>query len=116
MKSLLHKLWIYLKLGWRWYASQYRGKWYQRIITPIASFFVFFYLYLGAVDVNFLGLFGVSPTMEVIQNPVTNDASFVYSADSVLIGKFFNENRSPRPRMNAFISITALTIKDFLRR
>ena len=95
MKSLLHKLWIYLKLGWRWYASQYRGKWYQRVITPIASFFVFFYLYLGAVDVNFLGLFGVSPTMEVIQNPVTNGASFVYSADSVLIGKFFNENRSP---------------------
>ena len=33
--------------------------------------------------------------MEVIQNPVTNDASFLYSADSVLIGKFFNENRSP---------------------
>ena len=44
MKSLLHKFWIYLKLGWRWYASQYRGKWYQRVITPIASFFVFFYL------------------------------------------------------------------------
>lgn len=95
MKSLLLKLWIYLKLGWRWYVSQYRGKWYQRIVTPIASFFVFFYLYLGAVDMNFLGLFGVSPTMDVIQNPVTNDASFVYSADSVLIGKFFNENRSP---------------------
>ncbi len=95
MKSWLRRVWICLKLAWRWYASQYRGKWYQRLVTPIASFFVFFYLYLGAVDVNFLGLFGVSPTMEVIQNPVTNDASFVYSADSVLIGKFFNENRSP---------------------
>ena len=81
MKSLLHKLWIYLKLGWRWYASQYRGKWYQRVITPIASFFVFFYLYLGAVDVNFLGLFGVSPTMEVIQNPVTNDC-LLYTSPS----------------------------------
>ena len=84
-----------MKVAWRWYKNQYRGRWYQRIITPIASFFVLFYLYLGAVDVNFLGLFGVSPTMDVIQNPVTNDASFVYSADSVLIGKYFNENRSP---------------------
>ena len=95
MKSLLHKLWVYIKLVWRWYANQYRGKWYQRVVTPIATFFVLFYLYLGAVDTNFLGLFGISPTMDVIQNPVTNDASFVYSADSVLIGKYFNENRSP---------------------
>ena len=95
MKSLLHKSQVYLKLVWRWYVNQYRGKWYQKTVTPIASFFVLVFLYLGAVDVNFLGLFGVSPTMDVIQNPVTNDASFVYSADSVLIGKYFNENRSP---------------------
>lgn len=74
---------------------QYRGKWYQRVFTPIASFFVFFFLYLGAVDCNFLGLFGVSPTMDVIQNPITNEASYIYSADSVVVGKFFNENRSP---------------------
>ena len=95
MKSKLNRALSYMKVAWRWYKNQYRGRWYQRIITPIASFFVLFYLYLGAVDVNFLGLFGVSPTMDVIQNPVTNDASFVYSADSVLIGKYFNENRSP---------------------
>lgn len=95
MKSKLNRVLSHTKVGWRWYKNQYRGRWYQRIITPIASFFVLFYLYLGAVDMNFLGLFGVSPTMEVIQNPVTNDASFVYSADSVLIGKYFNENRSP---------------------
>ena len=95
MKSWLSKVRTYVRLAWRWYANQYRGKWYQRIVTPIASFFVLFYLYLGAVDVNFLGLFGVSPSMEVIQNPVTNEASYIYSADSVLVGKFFNENRSP---------------------
>ena len=95
MKSLLRRVWVYIKLIWRWYANQYRGKWYQRVCTPIATFFVLVYLYLGAVDVNLFGLFGVSPTMDVIQNPVTNDASFVYSADSVLIGKYFNENRSP---------------------
>ncbi len=80
---------------WLWYASQYKGKWYQRIVTPIATLFVSFFLYLGAVDCNFLGLFGVSPSMEVIQNPINNEASLIYSSDSVLMGKFFNENRSP---------------------
>lgn len=95
MKSILRKVLLTIKSALEWYTNQYRGTWYQRLVTPIASLFVLFYLYLGAVDVNLFGLFGVSPTMEVIQNPVTNDASFVYSADSVLIGKFFNENRSP---------------------
>ena len=90
-------LFITIKRMWRWYASQYRGKWYQRVVTPIATFFVLFFLYLGAVDVNLLWLFGKSPTMEAIQNPITNEASYVFAADndSVPIGKFFNENRSP---------------------
>lgn len=95
MKSLWHKVCSYLRMAWRWYASQYRGRWYQKIATSIVSFLILFFLYLGAVDVNFLGLFGVSPTMSVIQNPITNEASYIYSADSVLVGKFFNENRSP---------------------
>lgn len=81
--------------GWKWYASQFKGKWYQRIVATVCTFFVSFFLYLGAVDVNFLWLFGVSPSMEVIQNPINNAASYVYTSDSVLIGKFFNENRSP---------------------
>lgn len=95
MKSLWHKVCSYLRMAWRWYASQYRGRWYQKIATSIVSLLILFFLYLGAVDVNFLGLFGVSPTMSVIQNPITNEASYIYSADSVLVGKFFNENRSP---------------------
>lgn len=95
MKAFFSKAISGLKSLWQWYASQYKGKWYQRIVTPIASLFVFFFLYLGAVDTNFLGLFGVSPSTEIIQNPITNEASYIYSADSVMLGKFFNENRSP---------------------
>lgn len=78
-----------------WYKAQYHGRWYQRVVAPIATFFVTVFLYLGAVDCNFLWLFGKSPTMEVIDNPITDEASLIYSADSVLIGKYFNENRSP---------------------
>ena len=95
MKKYYEKLILGLKTAWHWYASQYRGKWYQRIATPICTIIVLFFLYLGAVDVNFLWLFGVSPTEDVIQNPISNEASYIYTEDSVMIGKFFNENRSP---------------------
>lgn len=95
MKKYFQKANAYLKTAWKWYASQYKGKWYQRIVAPISTFFVLFFLYLGAVDVNFLWLFGVSPSMDVIQNPISNEASYIYTEDSVMIGKFFNENRSP---------------------
>lgn len=84
-----------LSRAWFWYKAQYRGRWYQRIVTPIATFIVLFFLYLRAVDIDFLGLFGKSPDMEIIENPINDEASLIYSADSVLIGKFFNENRSP---------------------
>ena len=95
MKEYVLKIWEWFKYCWHWYVAQFKGAWYQRIVTPIASLVVFFFLYLGAVDINFLGLFGLSPTMDCIENPVNSEASMIYSSDSVLIGKFFSENRSP---------------------
>ena len=47
------------------------------------------------VDINFLWLFGRSPGMSSIMNPKTVQASELYSADGVLIGKYFSENRTP---------------------
>ena len=47
------------------------------------------------VDINFLWLFGRSPGMSSIMHPKTVQASELYSADGVLIGKYFSENRSP---------------------
>lgn len=47
------------------------------------------------VDINFLWLFGKSPGFYTIMNPETHEASEIYSADGVLIGKYFNENRTP---------------------
>ena len=44
---------------------------------------------------NFLWLFGKSPGFREIKTPPTYDASLIYSADSVLIGKYFKENRIP---------------------
>lgn len=97
MKKYFRSTLRFVRQAVAWYASQYRGKWYQRLVAPIATLFMLFFLYLGAVESNFLWLFGKSPTMDVIQNPITNEASYLFAADndSVPIGKFFNENRSP---------------------
>ena len=84
------------KAFFSWYRNLYRGKaWYTKTIIGIASLIVSFILYLGMVDINFLWLFGKSPGFFTIMNPETNEASEIYSADGVLIGKFFNENRTP---------------------
>lgn len=85
-----------LRKSWRMYASLYRGRpWFVKLLSIVATLIVAFMLYLGAVDINFLGLFGKSPSMDMIKNPVTNQATEIYSADSVMIGKFFSENRTP---------------------
>lgn len=82
--------------AWRWYKSLYKGRpWYIKTLSALMSFIVAFILYLVAVDINFLWLFGKSPDMATIKNPITNQATEIYSADSVMIGKFFSENRTP---------------------
>lgn len=79
-----------------WYKHQFKGKpWWRKLITGLLSFIIFFFLFLLAIDNNFLWLFGKSPSMAAISNPIVNEASFLYSADNKLLGKYFNENRSP---------------------
>jgi len=56
---------------------------------------VLFLLYLLAVDMNLLWLFGKSPSMENVMHPDTYYASYLYSADGEEIGKYFDENRTP---------------------
>ena len=80
----------------KWYRNLYKNKaWYIKAAVGLASCIIAFIIYLGMVDLNFLWLFGKSPGFSQIKNPSTNQASEIYSADGVLIGKFFNENRTP---------------------
>lgn len=69
--------------------------WYRKVINLFLSGIVVFLLFLFLVDINFLWLFGKSPSMSAIGNPNQNAASEIISADGVLIGKYFNENRKP---------------------
>jgi len=54
-----------------------------------------FILFVWAVSVNFLGLFGELPDFKALENPKSEVASELYSADGVLLGNYFRENRSP---------------------
>ena len=84
------------KSFWQWYKSCYKGRpWYIKTVTVIASLIVAFILYLGAVDINLFWLFGKSPGWVDIAEHKTSQASELYSADGVLLGKYFNENRTP---------------------
>ncbi|MEZ4905234.1 MAG: transglycosylase domain-containing protein [Spirosomataceae bacterium] len=51
--------------------------------------------YIFCVETNFLWLCGSMPSVEDLQNPKVAQASEIYSADGVLIGKFYTENRTP---------------------
>ena len=97
IKRFAGVFWSKAKRFWPWYKSLYRGKpWYKKALIGVVSLIVAFFLYLGAVDINFLWLFGKSPGyFSGILDPQTSEASEIYSADGKLIGKFFNENRTP---------------------
>lgn len=96
IKSFFSRLWVKLRGVWPWYKSLYQGRpWYVKTGMALLSGLIALIIYLGAVDLNFLWLFGKSPGFAQIKNPNTSSASEIYSADGKLIGKYFNENRTP---------------------
>ena len=96
IKQCLATLWQKIRAFWPWYKNLYKGRaWYTKSLIGFVSCIAAFFIYLGMVDTNFLWLFGKSPGFSRIMNPETHQASEIYSADGKLIGKFFNENRTP---------------------
>ena len=86
--------------NWRrfksWYKGLYRGRpWWAKTLAAIGTFIVLFLLYLVAVDINLLWLFGKSPSTYSIMHPRNPEASYLYSADGKTIGKYYDENRTP---------------------
>lgn len=65
---------------------------------PLRYIFIFIYfiiIFFCALEINFLGLFGYSPTVKDIKFPNLRIASEVYTADGKLIGRYYKENRTP---------------------
>lgn len=81
---------------WNWYKGCFIGKpWYIKTVNGFLSLIVMAFLYFGAVDINLFWLFGKSPGWAEISEHKISQASELWSADSVLLGKYFNENRTP---------------------
>ncbi|MEY3678911.1 MAG: hypothetical protein RI924_1052 [Bacteroidota bacterium] len=55
----------------------------------------FLVLFFCAMELNFLWMFGSSPTIKDIKTPSLQLVSELYTADGKLIGRYFRENRIP---------------------
>jgi penicillin-binding protein 1A len=71
------------------------SKWYFRILKFLAKLFIAIVIYFFAVNFNFLWLFGSSPSVNNEKEIKIPIASELYTSDSVLIAKYYKENRSP---------------------
>lgn len=85
-----------LKNSCSWYIRTFkRIPWYGKIGMSILSGIAALILLLILIDMNFLWLFGKSPSMFNIKEPIQQVASEIYSSDGKLIGKYYSENRTP---------------------
>ncbi|WP_353721738.1 transglycosylase domain-containing protein [Dyadobacter sp. 676] len=76
------------------------ARYYRPIVTAwkvLLYGFVLFAVYIFCVETNFLWLMGSMPSVEDLQNPKVAQSSEIYTADGVMIGKFYTENRTPVP-------------------
>ena len=96
-------------------------KWMSHVLKVLwagfAVMIVMIFLYVLAVKGDWFGLFGGMPSVKALENPENELASELYSADNVLLGKYFrpNSNRTPAQfhdlSPNLVLSLTA--IEDF---
>ncbi len=59
------------------------------------GFILLGFIYFKSVEYNLFGLFGDLPSMEELESPKIPTASELYTADGVLLGRYFLENRTP---------------------
>jgi penicillin-binding protein 1A len=66
---------------------------WRKVLNSTFTVLWIFLLYLILVDINFLGLFGKSPSLKALADPPHSISSEIISSDGKLIGKYFTENR-----------------------
>jgi penicillin-binding protein 1A len=93
---------LYAKIrGFIFHKVPYLGKhkWHSKILRKFIKYsfnlIIGIIIFFLAVNFNFLWLFGSSPAIDNDKAPEMSVASELYTADSVLIGKYFIENRIP---------------------
>jgi len=72
---------------------------YRKIVLGIWIFFfasiLSLTLFVASIKENWLGLWGEMPNFKELENPKSGVASELLSADGVVLGKYFRENRTP---------------------
>ena len=85
-----------IKQAYHWYLHTFqRLPWYGKTGMLFATCVGALVMLLILIDMNFLWLFGKSPSMFNIKDPIQHVASEIYSSDGKLIGKYYSENRTP---------------------
>jgi penicillin-binding protein 1A len=85
---------LYKLIGFIFYVPK-KWAWYKKLGLRMLHFILIIIVFLGMVDLNFLWLFGKSPKLSQINNPKQKIASELFAADGKMIGKYFDENRTP---------------------
>lgn len=67
----------------------------NRYLRYFTLFLYFIIIFFCALQINFLWLFGYSPTYVDIKRPSQRIGSELYTSDGKLIGRYFKENRTP---------------------
>lgn len=80
--------------------------------TAIAGWFFLFWFF-NSLNNN-ANRFGRMPSLQELENPETQIASEMYTADSVLLGKYFNKNRTyvPFEELSPIVMNTLLATED----
>ncbi len=89
------KNWLFLFIEWRERrVLRFRSlpAW-RKTVNAFLTIIGLFIFYLLLVDMNFLFLYGKSPSIKAIANPPQSYSSEIISSDGKLIGKYFTENR-----------------------
>jgi len=76
------------------------------------------FLYVFAVKGDWFGLFGGMPSVKSLENPENELASELYSADKVLLGKYYRPNSNRTPAQYQDLSpnlVHALTATEDIR-
>lgn len=86
MSEKIKKAYSYIRIN-----RYVKNKW---LLWPI-RFVIAVLIYFLVLESNFLFLTGNMPSLDEVQHPQVAEASELYSADSVLICKYYHENRTP---------------------
>jgi penicillin-binding protein 1A len=108
----------FLQKNWHAYKKYRKNKKPLTIIEKMWKWFgisvVSIFIYFFLVEINFLWLFGASPSLDKLQNPQLDQPSALYTADGVLLGRYYRENRSPVPykKISPFVVKALIATED----